>query len=173
MRVRSVIISWDTAGGCVGCALAAGFLPRWVPSALAQDFYRVGISVLAILFSVFFAALAVIISATNDDFVRWLDSDKQASDDGDFAAIVSAFRFSLVSLFVALTSSLLLYAYTSVRIANAVKHQHKCFAAVFAFLFFYGLFTAGICTLNAITFSRLRSRYAHSVPREGHEGKSD
>ena len=74
MSFRAVVVSWDFI---LSLAIAATFgfwLPLWVPNELTKDYYGIGISVLSIVFSLFFAALAVVITASDDDFVMFLEA---------------------------------------------------------------------------------------------------
>jgi len=131
-------------------------LPYWVRNDLAKDYYGIGISVLSIVFSVFFAALAVIITASDDDFVIFLEETK------DYSAIVSNFKASLGLLFAALLVSLGLYAYTASRVAGSVAHQVKYFVVLFVFIFFWSLFAAFNSTLDAIRYSDYRRKFVEA-----------
>lgn len=79
--------------------------------------------------------------------------------EGDFTAIVTAFRDALYILFSALIYSIVLYAHTAYRLGKHVEHQGKYFLAVFAFLFLWGLLGALLATRDSITYSIIRSRF--------------
>ncbi len=153
MKVNQVLCSLDLWAALVLAAVFAAFLGPWVPNEFAKDIYSIGISVLSIVFSVYFAALAIIISASDDDFVAFLE------ETGDYSPIIATFRFSLVLLFVALMYSLLLYARTSYRLVGKIEFQSRWFLLVFAVLFFYSLFAVVNSTMDAITYSKFRSRF--------------
>jgi hypothetical protein len=136
-------------------------LPHWLKNDLAKDYYGIGISVLSIIFSVFFAALAVIITASDDDFVSFLEETK------DYSAIVGNFKMSLGLLFTALIASLVLYGYTASRISNQVVHQSKIFVVLFAFLFTWSLLAALASTLDAIRYSDYRRRFVERKRADG------
>jgi hypothetical protein len=173
VKYRSVIVAWDFGAAILCSAVAAVLLPKWVPSAFAQDIFRISVSVSSVLFSIFFAALALIISSSNDEFIAWIEEATDPGEESDYQIIVAAFRFSLFMLFSALIVGLCLFGYTSFRIANTVDFQHKAFVSVFAFLFSYGLFCAISSLMQAIKFSSLRSQFAalkkgrctHNVPK--------
>jgi len=120
----------------------------------------VGTSVLSLHFSVFFAALAVIVSAANEEFLIWLESDVPTGEKGDYEKIVSAYRFSLIALFVALIVSLWFFGYTTIRIGNGVRYQHNWFLVAFTFVFFYGLFVAVQASFYAVRFSQFRNEFS-------------
>lgn len=108
--------------------------PSWVPVSLAVGLLEMGIGVLSIVFSIFFAALAFIISASDDDFVSFIE------EDGYFTSIVKSFKWTVSSLFVALIYSILLYCvvlfYTEFGGKDKYKAIHEAAMAVYCFLFF-------------------------------------
>ena len=137
-------------GSLLGVCL---FSEDWIENGFAKDIYAVGITVLSVVFSVYFAGLAIIMSSSDDDFVAFLEKE------GDFTSIVTAFEDALYVLFAALLYSLLTYAYTAFRFDRHIQYQNKYFIAVFAFLFLWGLFGAVIATRDSIIYSKYRSRY--------------
>ncbi len=124
-----------------------------MPTALVKDFYGTGIGVLSILFSVFFAALAIIISSSDDDFVAFLE------EDASYTRIVNTFRFTLVLLFVALLFSLCLYGYTSIRLHAGFLYQSRWWSLIFEFLFLYALLAGLAASLDSVSYSQHRSRF--------------
>lgn len=139
------------------CAVALEMLlPEMLPNDLVKDYYNVGISVLSIVFSVFFAALAVIITASDDEFVTFLEVT------GDYSRLVGTFKFTLGLLFAALILSILLYVYTAARIAHKILEQNKLCCTVFSFLFFWSLLAAFLSSYDAIKYSEFRKRFAEA-----------
>jgi hypothetical protein len=148
-RIKDIIFCWDFL---VSFAISIGLyfaIASDISNSFCQDIYGIGISVLSIVFSIYFAALAIIISSSDDDFVNYLE------DQGAYTGIIWTFRYSLFVLFVALLFSLLMYALTSAWInsSNVLTQndvQPREYFSAFVFLFFYGLF----CALNtrAISF---------------------
>lgn len=159
MNARRVIVSWDFGAAVASAVIVAGITPRFIPNATAQDLFRVGTSVLSLLFSIFFAALAVIVSSANEEFLVWLASGTKSGEKGDYEKIVSAYRFSLLALFVALVVALWLFGYTSIRMGNGVHDQHKWFLVAFTFAFFYALFVAIQASFYAVKFSQFRNEF--------------
>lgn len=153
MNLRRAFASWDFI---VALALFVGLTlltPTCIPNALVKDFYGTGIAVLSILFSVFFAALAIIMSSSDDDFVAFLEEDKS------YTRIVSTFRFTLILLFAALLFALFLYAYTCIRLQAKIEYQSRWWALIFGFLFLYAVLAAFAASLDSVTYSRHRSRF--------------
>ncbi len=159
MKAKDVFWSWDFIAALLVALALAFVLPARVNIAVTKDLYAVGISVLSIVFSVFFAALAIIISASDNDFVVFLEQE------GDYTAIIQTFKVSLLALFIALIYSLLLYAMSSASVAASASHQHVAWLVLFAFLFLYGLFSAFNSALDAIRYARTRASFLSSLPR--------
>ena len=127
-----------------------------MPNELAKDYYGIGIAVLSIIFSVFLAALVVIITASDDDFIAFLE------ETGGYTALVANFRFSLRLLFVAMIYSLVFYAYTAGRIASTFPRQGKYFLVIFCLFFLWSLFAAFNSTEDAIMYRNYRQRFAEA-----------
>ena len=75
MRIRDVFFSWDFIFSTIIVGILIILLPTYISAQFAQDVYSMAITILSIIFSVFFAALAIIISTSEDDFVRFLEDD--------------------------------------------------------------------------------------------------
>jgi len=159
MKLRRILLSWDLLLPLSSSLVLGWWLPEWVPSELAKDYYGIGITVLSILFAVFLAALVVIITASDDDFITFLE------ETGAYSAIVANFRFSLRLLFVAMMYSLVFYAYTAARISNTVHHQAKYFLTVFCFLFLWSLFATFSSTEDAIMYRNYRQKFTEAKQR--------
>jgi len=161
MKLKDIFWSWDFVVAFPLSLFVGQILPYWVSNEFAHDLYGIGISVLSIVFSVYFAALAIIISSSDDDFVRFLE------EDGDYTAIISTFQFSLAALFVALIYSLVMYAFTAAWISHKYESQPFWWLGIFSFLFFYGLFAALTSTLDSIRYAKFRTKYLRSKKSTG------
>lgn len=153
MTPKDVFWSWDFLAALGSSLLLAFLVPAGISVSFAKDLFGVGISVLSIVFSVFFAALAIIISASDNDFVVFLE------EEGHYTAIIQTFKVSLLALFVALIYSLVLYAFTAAAASAFVQGQHWLWFCVFVFLFLYGLFSAFNSALDAIRYAQTRASY--------------
>lgn len=156
MKIKDIIISWDFLIALCILVILWIILPYWVNNQFTITLYEIGISVLSIIFSVFFAALAIIISSSDDDFVRFLE------ETGDYTAIIDTFKFSLTVLFIALLYSIILTAITSYWINLKLINQQFYFTVVFSFLFFYGLFATFNSTYDAIVYLKFRTKYLNA-----------
>lgn len=153
MKLKDFFLAWDFLTAFPISVFISYLLPYWVVNDFAHDLFGIGISVLSIVFSVYFAALAIIISSSDDDFVRFLE------EEGEYTAIITTFQFSLAALFVALIYSLVLYAFTASWISQKFESQPYWWLSIFSFLFLYGLFAALNSTFDSITYAKFRTRY--------------
>jgi len=153
MKIKNIIFSWDLIISLFISAIVLCFLPKQIPVKLSKDLYGVGISVLSIVFSVFFAALAIIMTAGDNKFVKFLE------EEGDYRRIVDTYKITLLILFIALIYSIIIYGFTSLLIAKEVQVQNKCYLVIFTFLFGYGLFASVNSTLDSIKYAQYRARF--------------
>lgn len=167
MKLKYILWSWDFILSVGFSIIAFLCLPYWVPSDFAKDLYSVGISVLSIVFSVYFAALAIIMSSSDDDFIHFLE------EKGHYTIIIQSFEFSLAILFVALIYSIGLYAFSSYWLSKQWPNQEAWYVVSFAFLFFWGMLTAASSTLNAITYSKHRTKFLRQKRQAGSQSKPE
>lgn len=153
MKLKNIIVSRDFLGAlCVALIASAIFFPS-VKNEFAKDLYSVDISVLSIVFSVYFAALAIIISSGDNEFIHYLEKN------GYYGVIVNSFKFSLLALFVALIYSCFIYTLTAFWVSNNLADQNTTYLFLFVFLFLYGLFATAISSLDAIKYSEYRVKF--------------
>ena len=152
MKLRHVIWSWDFAIACFGGMALWIFGPKEIPHRVAGDFYSVGISVLAIMFSVFFAALANIMSTSDNQFVKFLE------ETAIYTALIAAFKITLGLLFLALLYSLGAYIATSI---GGSEHgtQNSIWMVLFLWVFVWGLLAAFSSANDAIKFAQKRAEF--------------
>jgi hypothetical protein len=156
MKIKNIIISWDFITALIMTVIIAFVLPSRIKTEFASSLYETGISVLSIVFSVYFAALAIIISSSDDDFVKFLEKD------GDYSAIVDSFKFSLALLFIALIYSILLFSISSFWISETCLIQSSLWLIVFIFLFLYSMFAALNSTLDSLKYAKFRTRFLNT-----------
>jgi len=151
---KSIFISWDIA---VAAIVAVG-LYLWLPSLISANIlkpiYEVSISVLAVIFSVFFAALAVLITAGDNEFVRFLE------EEGLYRRIIFTFKVTLVLLFIALLVSIL--SFVMVLPYSEAQTQFlygKEQVVMFAFISLYALLASIGATMDAIKYAEFRATY--------------
>ena len=153
MKTRDIFLAWDFLGALCVAGLVFVFFAPSVSNTFVKDLYGVGISVLSIVFSVYFAALAIIISSGDNDFVRYLQSR------GYYRNIIDAFKLTLIILFLALIYSIVIYSLTSAWLNRNAGEQNVFWFIVFAFCFTYGLFATANSVLNAIKYAEFRVKF--------------
>lgn len=153
MKLKEIILSWDLLAALIATGFAYYFLPVCVSNELANSFYAIGISVLSITFSVYFAALAIILASSSDDFVKFLEKNNNYSD------ILIFFRYTLGALFVGLVYSIVASMVTTFLLKSGGNHQSHAFVCLFVFLFFYGIFCSYNSAKDAILYSVYRMRF--------------
>src|SRR4030095_16781 len=129
------------------------FLPSGVSNSFARDVYNVGVSVLSIIFSVFIAALSIIMASGSDDFVSFME------EEGRFSLLLWMFKVTLLLLFIALIYSLSLYSATSFWIIQGKVNQNKTFISAFSFLCLWALSGTLVATLTALKYSQMRIKF--------------
>ncbi|MGB5769357.1 MAG: hypothetical protein WBM32_05725 [Crocosphaera sp.] len=157
-RVKMIVLGWDFLVSLAISLISYFAINVSISNLFAKDIYGIGISVLSIVFSVYFAALAIIIASSDDGFVDFLEKQ------GVYQEIIWTFRYSLFILFIGLLFSLIIYALTSawITFSDAARQnslQPREYFAVFIFLFSYGLFCSLNSTLDSIKYALRRSRY--------------
>jgi hypothetical protein len=152
-KLKIIIFSWD---GILAVALVVVLyviLPVSLPLEFVRDAYLAAISVLSIIFSVYFAALAVIIASTDDGFVCFLQSG------GHYEKLMFSFEWTQLSLFGALIYAIWMYLFASSSIISGEVTQSNHFFLVFIGLFAYSLLAAFGATRDALVYARTRALY--------------
>jgi len=158
--LRSLFFSWDLWLAVIVMTLILVFAPNKIGLIFSKDILGISISVLSIIFAVFFAALAILITAGDNEFIRFLE------EDGSFSRIIWTFRVTLMLLFVALLSSIVLYVVISqYSDIPGCYYVPKWLFLIYAFLSSYALFATGNSTLDAVKYAELRARFL-KVTRE-------
>ncbi len=158
MRLSTIILSWDFVASIILTLATAIFLPPMLKISFCISFYNIGITVLSIIFSLFFAALAIIMTSSDNDFIEFLE------EENDFTALLDTFKITLLMLFISLIYSIFLYVASDyfAKINDDQFQQHKIFFLLFEFLFSYSLFSTALSVKDTIKFSNIRAKYLKS-----------
>jgi len=166
-RVESILVSWDWPLAAVLTVLLASQLPRGLSYQIANGIFEVSISILSIVFSVFFAALAILITSGDNEFVRFLEAD------GLYQGIVNTFRLTFALLAVALLTAIILFT-TSLVPAGA--DPSPPFPAqlliAFGFLGLYSLFAAVSASFDIIKYAQYRAKFLEISGHASNDGES-
>lgn len=153
LRKLRILIGLDLLGSLFLAGVLWYVSPTEVPNAFAKDLYGLGATVLAVVFSVFVAALAIIMAGDDSGFSAFL------SEEGSLGVIMFGFKFTLWLLFVGLMAAVFLYALSSWWIVNGVETQQSVLSAGLVFLLLYGVSATLTAALAAIQHSQLHIAY--------------
>lgn len=124
-----------------------------VLNVVAKDLYGIGMSILSVIFSVFIAALAIIMSSGSDDFIDFLEAE------GHFTLIVWGLKFTLGLLFVALIISIVFYSLTSFWIGLKYEEQSVFWLSVYSFFAMWSLLATFQSAISSILYSQYRIKF--------------
>jgi hypothetical protein len=165
LRPANVLLSWDIILAAIISTTIWWFLPSDLDAGFVKDVYGVFISVLSIVFSVYFAALAFIITAGDNDFIHFLE------EDGSYMKIIASFRYVLILLLIALVFSLSIYIWTIYSMVMSCHIPTKILFVTDLFLFQYSVFAVSNSMFDAIKYAEFRSRFISvSKKEEKHKG---
>lgn len=152
--LKTYVLAFDTTLSLIVALLFLYLSPENISGNLSKDLLGIGIGTLSIIFSIFFAALAFIISASDDEFVAFLE------EEGLFTELINLFKWTVGSLFVALLYSLFLYGFVAFGLdSNKDFSINSYYLAGFCLLFFYSLIATMLSTNDAIKYSKARIKY--------------
>lgn len=155
MKINNYVLSWDFILSCLFTLFSAIFLQFEINASFTLGIYNIGISVISIIFSLFFAALAILLTNQDDEFILFLEENNY------FIKLIEGFKFTLIALFVCLIVSIILYSYTSYLI---MKNNDKIVVStlyfyIFEFFFCYSLFSTLWSVLDTITFTTFKIQF--------------
>lgn len=152
--LKSIFISWDFIVAIVVAIALYFLLPSLVPAKIVKPIYEVSISVLSVIFSVFFAALAVLITAGDNEFVRFLE------EEGLYKKIIFTFKVTLILLFIAMLFSIVSFVTILPYTETDIKFMYsKEMIVLFSFFTLYALFASINSTMDAIKYAEYRAAY--------------
>lgn len=154
-RLKSILISWDFGVALFSAITTYVLMPSYIDMDFALSFYNISMTVLSIVFSLFFTAMSIIMSSSDNDFIEFLEERSV------FTELLWSFKFTLFVLFLSLVLSIIFYAGTSYWImSKTVKNnwvQDSIFVLILEFCFLYGLLATWQAIMDTIKFSKYRS----------------
>ena len=153
MKIGEFVFSWDTGCALLVVGIATWILPTQVQGAFAKDVYGVGITVLSTISPMFFAALAIITSLSDNEYIDFLE------ENGTYSALIEVFGFALSVMLTVLVSSILLYFFTVFQLQNPHYTQSKFLIICFLGGFSYSLIAGILASVDAIKYLKYRTKY--------------
>jgi hypothetical protein len=154
-RLKSVFVSWDMAITVLVTGVACFIVPNYLNMKFLISIYNMSITILALIFSLFFAALAIIMSSSENDFIDFLEEEKL------FSQLLWSFKVTLIILFLSLIYSVILYTITSYQIEtyHEAYLQHNLFFLILLAMFTYSMGATCLSVYDTIKFSEYRSKF--------------
>lgn len=154
MNIDNIIRSYDLIVSLILTMLILAFVKSDLPILFVKSAYSTGITVLSIVFSLFFASLAVIMSSGDSDFIKFLEEKNQ------FTGLINTFKYTLIILFFGLVVSLIFYLISEYQFTGQnVKYQNRWMFISFCFFFLYALACTVMSVKDTILFSLYRSKF--------------
>lgn len=161
MKIKDIILCWDFIISILIGVIIYFICQDKIPGQIVKEVYGTGISVLSIVFSIFFAALAIIVSSSNDDFIKFFEAE------GNYTALLNTFKYSIVVTFLVLVVSIALSSFTTFMISITQNYlQSKIILAIYSLSFLYSLFAVFNSTLDALKYAEYRVKYLKIKTRE-------
>jgi hypothetical protein len=153
-RFWAIILSWDFGITLLSVFATYLVLPEYINMNFALSFYNVAMTVLSIIFSLFFTAMAIIMSSSDNDFIEFLE------ENNTFTELLWSFKYTLFILFLSLILSIILYSGTSFWIEtnhNETWLQDTRLLLIVQFCFLYGMTATWLSIIDTVKFSKYRS----------------
>jgi len=150
MKVKNILIAWDIWAALIITVVLRLLSPCYLPLGIVKVLSAVATSILSIIFSVYFAALAIIITSGDNKFVLFLE------EEGHYTAIVGTYKFTLILLFVSLVTAIFMFGLATIAIDRHYVLINAWPVLLSALLFLYSIFAVGNSAIEAITYSKFR-----------------
>ena len=161
---RRIVLSWDWILALIVVIAASYSIPQGANIGYAKELYSTGISVLSIVFSLFLTSLAILITAGDNEFVRFLE------EDGSYTRIVSTFKITFLLLSLSLVSAIVLHA-ISLRVYEVEPQAlvSRSQLLLFSFVGMYSLLATVQSSLDMLKYAELRARFLNITSRRKEE----
>lgn len=152
--LRNIFLSWDWPLALFIVVFSSYLIAEGPTIVYVNELFSTSISILAIVFSVFLTSLAVLITAGDNEFVRFLE------EDGSYTRIIATFKLTLTLLSVSFISSVVLYAIT-LRLAESQPDIifSRWILLTFSFFGLYSLLATIQSAFDMLKYSEFRARF--------------
>ena len=162
-RVETYILSYDTVLGLIALILGVLFVPEKIENSICVAIYGTAIAVLSIIFSIFFASLAVILAFPDNEFIIFIEKGNKL-----FSRMLAYFKATLFILFISLIFNIVIYIHASLNGSNT-EYNRPIFLT-FLFVFTYSLIATITAVIVTLKLTQSRSAYlAKKIEREAEE----
>lgn len=156
MKLKNVILSWDIIFS-ISITLVALYFSQYSSSKMLVEAFRkftdIGVTIFSVIFPLFFAALTIIITASDDDFAAYLEKK------GYLKQILASFKFTLVIIFITFLYSITLYTLLDYVLMIPIKVIVYIITCLYLFFFMYSLSSVLNSILDSMNYARLRGDY--------------
>lgn len=172
-RLGKIILSYDFI---ISLTLAIGIriaLCNDISLIFARDLYSTAISIFSIMFSVYFAAIAIMSSSNDNEFAKYLIKE------GLYTEIVWTQRYTLYTILVSLLTAFIFYGICAYKLGDVPESNKHLYTfsrdqlVVSIAILTYGLLAAFSVASDAIRYAHYRSAFldvtenkAASVPQQ-------
>lgn len=153
MKARDILCCWDIWTSLIISIVISLIMPDYIDLEFVKDLYGIAISILSIIFSLYFAALAIIITSGDDSFIIFLENDDI------YTGVINTFKFTLILTFFSLILAICLYFSSSFFLSLECEQQSIFVLGGFSFFFLYSLFAVYNATLDAIRYAKKRIEF--------------
>lgn len=153
-RLKRIFIAPDFILAFIGAALFAFLMIGPASAETVKEISSLAVTTLSIIFSVFFAALAVLITSADNEFVIFLEKNNW------YTEIVWSFKFTFLIIFIALLFSIIMYVSALFELAKLIPGVYPWFILFpYAFVSLYALFGTVLSTVDAIKYAERRTKF--------------
>lgn len=160
-KLNSILLSYDTLGSIVLTCIICFFLPQKINIDFTIGVYTIAISVLSIVFSLFFAALAIIMSAADSGFISFMEKKGKR-----FTFLLFTFKTTLLMLFISLAYAIVIRSYSDYLMKcwtiKSTPLINKSYFLFFVLLFTYSLLSTALSIKDTFMFSKYRLLFIES-----------
>lgn len=163
-RLRSLFISPDFLTALIAAVLFFIFWPDPSTVTMAKELFSIAVTVLALVFPLYFAGAAIVIAAGDNQFVAFLEEEGRL-----FSFILRTFQITLWLLFSALLIAIVLQLTTLPLAAQEASGQGpfeypRWILVGFGFIGSWALFAAILAANEAFKYAHYRAQFAVLAP---------
>jgi len=155
IKLKRIFISWDFFGAAIFASIYGYLVNSDISADIVKNITALAVTTLSIIFSVYFAALAVLITSVDNEFKKFLQSFNA------YTELIWSFKFTFLLIFLALTFSIILYVTSLFEMEKNIPGVYPLGIMVpYIFITIYSLFCTVSSSLDAIKYAEYRTKHA-------------